>query len=168
MRRLFGLLLALTLLVGCAPGVQGGYVLYYLKNDKECSGSALAALSCRPPEEESITPEFLLQALFSGTEAKGFASPFPKGVRLEELSWDENTPKMLYVTVSERYDSLSDIGLTLADYCIVLTLAQLEDAERVGIRTVGQNSAYRIYSAVDSGAMLEDTTVTAMLDKTAG
>ena len=45
--------------------------------------------------------------------------------------------------LSEQYSGLTDISLTLADYCIVLTLSQLEGVESVEISSEGHTANYR-------------------------
>ena len=45
--------------------------------------------------------------------------------------------------MSEQYGGLTDISLTLADYCIVLTLSQVDGVETVEIISAGYTVSYR-------------------------
>lgn len=149
-RRIVSLLLAaLMLLSACGSGSgereRGEYVLYFL------SGSLVQGESGHGPAldwenytgEGTPTPEQLLEALLNGPTLEGLASPFPRGVSLRQCVWDEERPGVLLVSLSEQYGALMDISLTLADYCIVLTLSQLEGVEGVEIRAGGYTSDYR-------------------------
>ena len=45
--------------------------------------------------------------------------------------------------LSEGYNGLSGIDLTLADSCIVLTLTQLEEVDRVYLTVEGEQRPFR-------------------------
>ena len=53
--------------------------------------------------------------------------------------------------MSEQYGGLTDISLTLADYCIVLTLGQLEGVETVEITSQGHWASYRSHQQMAAG-----------------
>lgn len=149
-RRLIAMVLAVLLLLSACGGQSGEaqqseYALCFLSGElvsgETGHGSALA---WEPyPTQEEPTAEELLNALLEGPSQEGLATPFPKGVTLRDCSMDEKEPGVLAITLSEQYGALSDISLTLADYCIVLTLCQLEGVEGVKIRSGGYNSDYR-------------------------
>ena len=50
---------------------------------------------------------------------------------------------VLALNLSEQYGGLTDISLTVADYCIVLTMSQLDGVEAVEINVAGQPVSYR-------------------------
>ena len=50
---------------------------------------------------------------------------------------------VLVLNLSEQYGGLTDISLTVADYCIVLTMSQLDGVEAVEINVAGQPVSYR-------------------------
>ena len=74
--------------------------------------------------------EELFSALMNGPTQKGLVSPFPQGVTL--VSW-ELSDGLLTLNLSEQYGGLADVSLTLADYCLVLTMSQLAGVESVQI-----------------------------------
>ena len=135
MRQFLALLLLLTLaLSGCAGGrSSGGYQLYF-QTDPEASthGAAISSQSYSGKGEPGV--EELFAALMDGPTQKGLISPFPQGVTL--VSW-ELSDGLLTLNLSEQYGGLADISLTLADYCLVLTMSQIAGVESVQIQSDG-------------------------------
>ena len=58
---------------------------------------------------------------------------------------------MVIVDLSEQYGALTDLSLTLADYCIVLTLSQVEGVEGVEITAGGHSVSYRGHQLLTAG-----------------
>jgi hypothetical protein len=56
--------------------------------------------------------------------------------------------------LSEQYSDLTDISLTLADYCIVLTLTQLEGVESVEIVSTSYSASYRSHQILTAEEVL--------------
>lgn len=141
---LFMVLLVSFLLSACGNGdhIQSeGAVLWFRAVSEEEHGPALAS---QPYSGEELPqPEDLLTALLAGPSQEGLISPFPRGVTLRQCGWDEERPGVFCVNLSEQYGALADISLTLADYCIVLTLAQAEGVEIVEITAEGRHTSYR-------------------------
>ena len=52
--------------------------------------------------------------------------------------------------LSEQYGALADISLTLADYCVVLTLSQLAEVEQVEITAQGHWAVYRSHQELSA------------------
>lgn len=145
---MFCVLLALLLLLsacvdGEAPEEAGGCLLWFPVDSGQTGYGHGPALAAQPWEEGQAGPEALLTALLSGPTREGLSSPFPRGVTLRQASWDPERPGVLQVGLSEQYSALTDISLTLADYCIVLTLSQVEGVEEVEILSVGHSANYR-------------------------
>ena len=160
-RTLAALLAALVLLAACGgreDREEQDFVLYYLLEGEPVHGSAL---DWEPyPGEADPGPEELLTALLAGPAQEGLASPFPRGVSLLSWDWDEEEPGVLRITLSEQYGALTDISLTLADYCIVLTLSQLEEVEGVEIRSGGHSAGYRSHQTLRADeALLWDSSI---------
>ena len=162
-RALAWLLTLLMLLCACGRSGEekqrGDYVLYFLSGSLKAGRSGHGpALDWEPYEGEGTPePEALLEALLAGPSLEELASPFPKGVTLRQCVWDEERPGVLVVSLSEQYGALTDISLTLADYCIVLTLSQLEGVEGVEIRSGGYGSDYRSHQLLQAEeALLAD------------
>ena len=154
-RTLAALLAALLLLAACGgreDREEQDFVLYYLLEGEPVHGSVL---DWEPyPGEADPGPEELLTALLAGPTQEGLTSPFPRGVSLLSWDWDEEEPGVLRVTLSEQYGALTDISLTLADYCIVLTLSQLEGVEGVEIRSGGHSAGYRSHQTLRADEVL--------------
>lgn len=158
---LAALLAALLLLAACGgreDREEQDFVLYYLLEGEPVHGSAL---DWEPyPGEADPGPEELLTALLAGPTQEGLTSPFPRGVSLLSWDWDEEEPGVLRITLSEQYGALTDISLTLADYCIVLTLSQLEEVEGVEIRSDGHSAGYRSHQTLRADeALLWDSSI---------
>ena len=153
-RHILCLLLALTLILsGCAAAAataaqeEKNCQLYYLVRDLErapAGGDAIAGeVSALPKESESPTEtqaEDLMNALLSGPAGSGLRSPFPEGTRLLGVEVRGSHAK---VDLSAAYRSLSGIDLTLADYCVTLTLTQISAIRSVSILVRGQELSYR-------------------------
>ena len=160
-RTLAALLAALLLLAACGgreDREEQDFVLYYLLEGEPVHGSAL---DWEPyPGEVDPGPEELLTALLAGPAQEGLVSPFPRGVSLLSWDWDEEEPGVLRITLSEQYGALTDTSLTLADYCIVLTLSQLEEVEGVEIRSGGHSAGYRSHQTLRADeALLWDSSI---------
>ena len=150
--RILSVLLALLLpLSGCAPAAGGEesgqtYAVYFsvpLPEDESAQvlgGAAIQSEERRIPQ--SADPmEALVECLLSGPLSDQLRSPFPEGVY--QLSPPVLTDGVCEVDLSERYGGLSGVELTLADYCIALTLCQLEGVEAVSILVEGEPIPYR-------------------------
>jgi len=157
-RALFALLALLCLLSACGGGGEvqerGDYVLWFLADspavaaeqgafiDQGGHGPALDREDWSGGKGEP-KPRELLSALLAGPTGEGRITPFPRGVTVRGCAFDEERPGVLVVRLSEQYGALTDISLTLADYCIVLTLSQLQGVEAVEIRSEGHSGNYR-------------------------
>ena len=149
------LTLMLSLCGGCATAARADeaeYNLYFLVNDGSGSGSALGTEPYIGSGEPD--PETLVRALLAGPAAEGLRSPFPRGVTFQGWNWDPEEPGNLQITLSEQYSGLTDIALTLADYSIVLTLAQLEGVESVEILSQGHTTGYRSHQILTAAEAL--------------
>ena len=136
------LLLILALLLAACGGETEhteGPVLWFCTGGERDHGPALSP----QPYQGEMTPEALLSALLAGPEQAGLVSPFPRGVAMQQWSWDEERPGVLLVDLSEQYGALADVSLSLADYSIVLTLSQVEGVEGVEITAGGRQVTYR-------------------------
>ena len=92
------------------------------------------------PYSNIPSPEQLISALISGPESEELSSPFPRGLSLRGVQLENGH---LVVNFSEQYSGLSDVSLTLADYCVTLTLCQLDGVDSVEITASGLGSNYR-------------------------
>ena len=143
-------LLLVLFLSACGSGKpeqpEDGLVLWFRADTEANHGPALA----KQPYEGEAEPEDLLAALLAGPTQEGCVSPFPRGVSLVRCQWDEELPGTLTVDLSEQYGALADVSLTLADYCIVLTLSQVKGVEGVEINSAGHSISYRSHQLLSA------------------
>ncbi|MDE6260063.1 MAG: GerMN domain-containing protein [Oscillospiraceae bacterium] len=101
-----------------------------------------AALDSCPYQGESPSIPGLLAALLAGPppESSGLVPAIPAGTRV--LSWSLGN-RVVDVELSAAYAELVGIDLTLADYCITLTLTQLPGVDGVRITANGGGQSYR-------------------------
>lgn len=155
MKRFAALLLCGLLLLpaGCAFAARqaaqegnGYYDLYFRARNLEeaAGGDAIASESSGLRREEGQeTQELaqqLIERLLAGPASEELASPFPAATGLLGLTV---TGSHASVDLSRSYSVLSGVGLTMADYCITLTLTQLPEIQTVSITVGGQELAYR-------------------------
>ena len=132
---LIGLLLALT---ACGPrkGQADNPELSLYYRSTQPHGPALVS----QPYHGQADPEAMIQALLEGPEGDALRSPYPTGLTLRGCTLKDGR---LTVNVSEHYGELTDIDLTLADYCLVLTLCQLDEVDEVEIIVMGRPVPHR-------------------------
>ena len=149
MKRLVALLLPVLILLGFAllyrqeeTPQKGDALVYLLAEEGAAGGDAIAGYYVDLGLEESATPqergEAIVETLISGVP--GGRSPLPSGVYLRSISIQGSRA---YVDFSSRYSSLTGIDLSLADYCITLSLTQLDAVSSVSITSMGREIFYR-------------------------
>ena len=143
MKRLLTFCMALLLLLaaGCAPPVEEepGLKLWF-PADMEQWGRSAAALETVPYSGPETVPD-LMQALLDGPPAESELNPaIPEGTLL--WKWEQRG-EILHLDLSRPYGTLSGLELTMADYCIVLTMTQLEGVEGVCITVNGTPVRHR-------------------------
>lgn len=148
-RKWISLVLALLCLTGCAPMEQaneqpaGKYGLWYAVDAgrENADHNAVVEFEARP-WEKLPSAELLMNSLLAGPESFGLESPFPAGVTVLDLYTDAASGTV-FVNLSEQYGSLSGFDLTVADYCIVMTLCQIPWVSNVRILVEGEPIPYR-------------------------
>lgn len=138
--KLLGAALALALAWGCAPAAPAedeGLRLWFPTQGRQLT----AALDSCPYEGAATVPA-MLEALLAGPPAEevGLAAPIPGGTKV--LSWSVEH-RVAQVELSAAYAELVGVELTLADYCITLTLAQLPGVDGVRVTASGAGQSYR-------------------------
>ena len=111
--------------------------IYYLSPGAKTQGSDMIQSSMEPlPEGAPLqkTAEAVVTHLLAGPSRGDLASPLP-GVELLGL---EIRDHRAYVDLSSGVNRLSGIDLTLADYCLTLSLTQLEGINSVSITAEGR------------------------------
>lgn len=165
-KRLLTLLMALCLLVGCASvqtkNEADGLRLYYAAPlETHRGGDAIDSVTVNwdavPQEDRTAQVEAVLALLMGECQERGFQSPVPDGTSLRSVEVRGSTA---WVDFSGSYGQLSGMALTIADYCVTLSLTQLEGIYAVRITVNGQELAYR-----DSNRFLaSDVLLTSMDD----
>lgn len=147
MKRSVSLLLALlALLTACAQQAsepqQDVYTIYYVSprggtpgEDAIMSGSTVIENGAEKPVE--TLARTLLDTLLASEEARG---TFPAGTEVRSL---HIAGRRAQVDLSSQYEHLSGIDLSLADYCLALTLTQLEGVNAVTVTAEGHAIPYR-------------------------
>lgn len=137
-----GILILCAALVSCflwscaAPQNEEktGPVLWFSGDTTQWTDTTVAVDTV--PYSGDMTVPALMEGLLSGPSAEsGLLSPIPLGTRL--LDWRLDRSGLLQVELSEEYGTLAGVDLTLADYCITLTLDQLAGVEQVIITVNG-------------------------------
>mgnify|MGYP003267361098 FL=1 len=157
MKRIVSLLLLLLVLSGCGTSRSGEGFQLYFQTDPEAAthGAAISSQPYSGKGEPGV--EELFSALMNGPTHSGLVSPFPQGVTL--VSW-ELSDGLLTLNLSEQYGGLADISLTLADYCLVLTMSQIAGVESVQIQSDGHTYHSRSHQTMTSQEAVLDPTLT--------
>ena len=121
----------------------GEYLVYLLAEpDAAAGGDALRGvdLDLELPEDAAAVDRAtaIVEQLVAGVGGQG--SPFPEGTQLQSLSI---RGQRAYVDFNARYAALTGIDLSLADYCVTLSLTQMEEISAVTITAGGREIAYR-------------------------
>ena len=154
MRRRLSLTAALVLLLSllCACAAQhaqemdeNGYELYFLSDPNSAGGGdAIHAQEKRLTLDGAMETEdcvrALMEALLAGPDEPSLSSPIPEGTALKSL---KVSGRRAQIDLSAQYARLTGIDLSLADYCITLTLTQLPNVNAVSITADGRELPYR-------------------------
>ena len=150
--------------VGCARASQApeGVTLavYYAAAPEDVPGGDILATAAVPwAEQAMLSPqkqaEAALKQLMGECRVPGFSSPLPSGTQLLSCTVSGSTA---VVDFSAAYGQLSGMKLTIADYCVTLTLTQIEPIRLVRILVNGQELAYRSSSTLLAGDALLSST----------
>ncbi len=104
-------------------------LLYFAASESKIGGAAIESQPYEGDEDCSI--EHLVYALLAGPqEDSELTAIVPDGVTLVSWSLEDG---LLELELSDGYASLSGVNLTVADYCITMTLCQLEEVDSLSI-----------------------------------
>lgn len=139
------LLLLFLALTACAASysTDSSQQLQLFFASTETHGPAISGEPYTGPADPSA--EDLLKSLLAGPSSDQLRSPFPSGLSLRKTALEEGH---LIVDFSEPYGGLTDISLTLADYCVVLTVCQLDGIDSVEITVSGRSMTYRSHQVL--------------------
>lgn len=132
------LLVAILTLSACKSQEPQDALRLWFPSNPDASGHTAQAvtyeLSLETETNTRETIEMLSEALLSGPRSEDLVNPFPPGTRLLDWKLHDN---QLDLELSEEYSSLTGVDLTLADYCLALTLCQLDGVDRVYLSVGG-------------------------------
>ena len=144
---LTALALVLLALAGCGvvQKEQEGLRLYYAASlDTHRGGDAIDSVTIDwdelPQGDQVARAESVLALLMGMCQEKGFQSPIPAGTTLRSVTIIGGTA---WVDFSGSYGQLSGMALTIADYCVALSLTQRDGIYAVRITVNEQELAYR-------------------------
>lgn len=137
--------LALTACVQERAEERSDYQLYYVAQAETArGGDAIGEFPLKLANTENLSTQelaqMLLEALLLPPEDPLLASPFPNGTQLQEVTV---SGKRAHVNFTAPYARLSGVELSLADYCVTLTLTQLDGINAVTITANGRELPYR-------------------------
>ena len=92
-----------------------------------------------------------MELLLGGCTAEGFIAPIPVGTQLLSCTVTGGT---VSVDMSSEYDQLIGIDRTIADYCITLSLMQLDGIYAVRLTVAGELPADRTSEVYTSEEVL--------------
>lgn len=149
MKKRIAFLLAMLCLTGCVPKEQpdtpeaGKYGLWFAVAENREGTNHSDVVEFEPcPWQEMPSAQTLMDGLLAGPSGSDLVTPFPAGVEVLDLRLDTAAATM-HVNLSEQYGSLSGFDLTVADYCIVMTLCQIPWVTTVRILVEGEPISYR-------------------------
>lgn len=169
--RLLALLCAAALLLSaCRESAvqppEGAYEVYFAVAGEE-GGVQSVDFEYRTLPEGDDEVSGLVQLLLDGPQTAGLASPFLSGVRLNKAELGEDG--LLHVDLSEQYNGLPGVYLTVANACLTLTLGQVEGVEGLYLTVEGEPLPYQTVQPLHagdfilSGAEEESVSVNALL-----
>lgn len=157
---LIAAVLALCMLAGCGVaavrGERDGLRLYYAAPlETHRGGDAIDSVTVGweyiSEDGDAATQAAEALALLLEYQEGGFQPPLPAGTTLRSVTMKGSTA---WVDLSGSYSQLSGMALTIVDYCVALTLTQLEGIYAVHITVNGQELAYRDNNVFLAGDVL--------------
>ena len=144
-RRMSLLASLLVLLTACSAPAgpeQGteGVLVYYLLPEEEARGAdrigaRWESLALPEGADDLTEARAVVERLMAGPEDESMYSPLPEGVELLGLELRDRTA---YVDFSGEIRDLSGVDLTLADYCLTLSLTALDSVRAVTVTAQGR------------------------------
>lgn len=137
------LLLTLTACARSDMTSEQVHLFYAARTETARGGDAITSMKARIPGWADMTTAEragqVLQRMLSGT-AQGMESPIPEGTQLNACEVLGGTAS---VDFSAPYGELSGMELTIADYCVTLSLTQIPGIYAVRITVDGEELPHR-------------------------
>lgn len=143
---------AAVLSSGCAMAAKQAlaqedtYALYFQVRDLEEAGGGDAigtepsSLKKRDGGSAAEVAASMVELLLAGPQDELLQSPFPADTALQSVTVDGSRA---VVDLTTAYSALSGVALTVADYCVTLTLTQIPEIQTVAVTVGGRELAYR-------------------------
>lgn len=117
--------------------------IYFLAPTEQVRGSdaicqSFEVLDIQKNASAAETATAVVQRLLEGSQEGSLLSPFPKDVQLISLAIRD---RRAYIDFSGSLSRLDGIALTLADYCLTLSLSNIKGIESVSITNEGRTLA---------------------------
>ena len=147
MKRYLPLLFALLLLLfsactqtGRSESEQPGTPIYFLaptESVKGCDALQCSMESLNLPPDASIHTQAvaITERLLLGSSDGLLYSPFPEDTKLISVTVQE---RRIYVDLAGSFSRMDGIALTLADYCLTLSLSGIDGVESVTLTSSGR------------------------------
>lgn len=145
-RRIALACLCALLLSACATPAEPesgkeGSLIYFLVPEAEARGGdrirgSYEDLALEADASVGETARAVVERLLAGSADGALVSPLPENVELVDL---EIKDRWAYVDLSSAFNQLSGVDLSLADYCLTLSLTALEDINAVSVTAQGRN-----------------------------
>ena len=167
MRRILAILCTVVLFGGlCACGVspitseEDVFHLYYPRTLTDADGGdAIASVEIPwdqlKQESREQQAQMVLALLLGGCHDENFKSPIPNGTQLNSCTVEGTTAQVDFLG---SYGQLDGMALSMADYCVTLSLTQLPDIYAVRITVGGQELSYRDTNRFLAGDVLLTST----------
>lgn len=169
-KRLLVLFCALALLLtACTKKAveppEGAYQVYFAVSGERAATETVDFEYRTLSEGDEV--EELMKLLLAGPKTAGLGSPFLSDVRLK--SYELREDGTLRVDLSEQYNGLPGVYLTVANACLVLTLSQVRGVESVFITVEGAPLPYQAVQSLRASDLIlqsaeeENVSVNALL-----
>ena len=150
-RRLSLLALLILLLSGCGKQAAPECLIYYRAADGSgASSAAVIGQECGISVHRAEIAA-ALELLLENPGDVTLRSPFPAGTKVNSWTLEDGR---LTVDFSEQYGRLYGVDLTLADYCVTLTMTQFEAVEEVALTVAGEEVPGRNQQVFRAGDVL--------------
>ncbi len=163
---------AAFLLTACAAPTAGNEesslrLFYPTDLDSSRGGDAIASVELSwkdlPAEGLQAQAEAVVRRIMDGSEL--YPSPIPAGTQLRECRL---VGGIVSLDFSADYGQLSGMDLTVADYCLTLSLTELPDIYGVRITVMGKELDYRKGGVLLAGNVLLTSTEDVVRELAAG
>ncbi len=157
MKRLIPLLLALSLLCACArtqtetEKASARTLQFYYRTAETYYGTSSGVIAAEPRQvPPSATKDLILALYLQGPLEDNYISPFPENLTIDSCNVEGD---VAYVTLGDAFLDLTGVDRTIAEACLVRTIAACTGVQSVSL----QSETEELYTGEDF--LLEDSDV---------